>query len=121
MPKELGFGIELTLHPERPRLRSIGTDGTSAPDATIIGSLPALIGMLEGRLDGDALFFSRDLSIESDTELVLALRNAVDVARIDLVEDFCSLLGPAAGPAELACRRALEMASGLRLAVTRAS
>ena len=44
--------------------------------ARIAGPLAALIGLVHGAYDGDALFFSRDLVIEGDTELVLALRNA---------------------------------------------
>jgi len=41
--------------------------GDTALTATIRGSLLSLIDLLEGRVDGDALFFSRDLSVEGDT------------------------------------------------------
>ncbi|AGH97674.1 hypothetical protein A11S_851 [Micavibrio aeruginosavorus EPB] len=34
--------------------------------------------MIDGRYDGDALFFSRDIYIEGDTEAVVCLRNALD-------------------------------------------
>ena len=60
-----------------------------------------LIDLAEGRLDGDALFFSRDLAVEGDTEAVVALRNAVDDAEIDLTADLASMFGPLAGPARL--------------------
>lgn len=79
--------------------------------ATIRGPLLVLIDLLEGRLDGDALFFSRDLVIEGDTEAVVALRNAVDSADVDLLSDVLSLLGPLAGPARLAAGGAIAVFS----------
>jgi predicted lipid carrier protein YhbT len=36
--------------------------------------------LLEGKLDGDALFFSRDLVVDGDTEAVVMLRNIIDGA-----------------------------------------
>lgn len=47
--------------------------------------------MVHGALDGDALFFSRDILIEGDTEAVLALRNAVDDAEIDLAGEIAAV------------------------------
>lgn len=52
-------------------------------DARIAAPLVVLIGMVDGTYDGDALFFSRDLAIEGDTEAVLALRNAIENAELD--------------------------------------
>lgn len=49
-------------------------------DARIRAPLIVLMGMVDGTYDGDALFFSRDLTIEGDTEAVLALRNAMEDA-----------------------------------------
>lgn len=121
VPDEIGFGLILRLDVDRPTLVASPRDTAVARDATIRGTLPGLIGLLEGRIDGDALFFSRELVIEGDTELVLALRNAVDGADIDLVEDFCSLFGPAAGPAEIVCRRVADLAMGLRATIGRAT
>ena len=69
----------------------------SAPcvwDARVAGPIKTLLGMIHGNLDGDALFFSRDISIEGDTEAILALRNAIDAAEIDLVSEFAGLFGP---------------------------
>jgi predicted lipid carrier protein YhbT len=56
--------------------------------------------MVEGRLDGDALFFSRDLSIEGDVEAVVALRNAIDGEGLNILQDAVAPLGPLASPAE---------------------
>jgi predicted lipid carrier protein YhbT len=74
-----------------------GGAGEFAPTATIRGSLLSLIDLLEGRVDGDALFFSRKLSVEGDTEAILTLRNAIDGAGIDLIDVAASAFGPAAG------------------------
>jgi len=52
-------------------------------DARIAAPLIVLLGMIDGTYDGDALFFSRDLVIEGDTEAVLALRNAIENAELD--------------------------------------
>lgn len=52
-------------------------------DARIAAPLVVLLGMIDGTYDGDALFFSRDLVIEGDTEAVLALRNAIENADLD--------------------------------------
>ena len=56
--------------------------------------LAALLGMVHGAYDGDALFFSRDLVIEGDTAAVLALRNAMDNAELDLAAEAEAISGP---------------------------
>ncbi len=78
----------------RPRLTPHGRDDIPRWDAAVRGPLPRLISMVNGKEDGDALFFSRDIVIEGDTEAVLALRNAIDDAGVDLVEEIEALLGP---------------------------
>jgi predicted lipid carrier protein YhbT len=90
-----GAGLELA--------RNGDEEGASA---AIRGPLLMLIDLLEGRLDGDALFFSRDLAVEGDTEAVLVLRNAVDADEIDLIADLLAPLGPFAGPARTLIERA---------------
>ncbi len=67
-------------------------------DAKIAGSLAALLGLVHGAYDGDALFFSRDLVIEGDTAAALALRNAIDDAELDLAEEIAAFSGPLARP-----------------------
>ncbi|MCH8036113.1 MAG: SCP2 sterol-binding domain-containing protein [Proteobacteria bacterium] len=109
-----GFGLhDDNLHAPNEKIDLDQFYGGIEAAATIRGSLLSLIDLLEGRVDGDALFFSRDLVIEGDTEAVLTLRNAIDGAGIDLVEIAASALGPFAGlarrvlgPAEALFRRA---------------
>ena len=63
-------------------------------DARIEGPIALLLGLLEGRCDADALFFSRDLSVTGDMEAMLALRNALDDSAIDLPRELGALAGP---------------------------
>lgn len=65
-------------------------------DASVEGPLFLLLALLEGRCDADALFFSRDLSVTGDMEAMLAMRNALDGADIDLPRDLSRLAGPLA-------------------------
>lgn len=64
------------------------------PDALISGDLEALVDMLEGRADGDTLFFARDIQIEGNTEVIVGLRNTLDREEIDLFTEVLSLCGP---------------------------
>jgi len=64
----------------------------------ISGPLSAFLGMMHGAYDGDALFFSRDLTVEGDTEAALALRNAIDDAELDLAAELQTLAGPLRAP-----------------------
>ena len=99
-PTDLSLAFLLAPDPAMPRLIAVKRDADGAVavahDARIAGPLAALVGMVHGALDGDALFFSRDIVIEGDTEAVLALRNAVDDAEIDLAAEIAAIAGPAA-------------------------
>jgi predicted lipid carrier protein YhbT len=97
-PVDLPFLILLEPNPEQPRLTVRRSIEPGEVAATIHGPLEMLIALAEGKVDGDALFFSRRLVIEGDTEVVVALRNAIDGAGIDLLEDFAQELGPLARP-----------------------
>lgn len=100
-PVDLPFRFVLDLGARAPRLECVRRDAPApAAAATIRGPLPVLIDLMEGRLDGDAMFFSRELVIEGDTAAVLVLRNAVDSAEIRVIEDLLSGLGPLAEPAK---------------------
>lgn len=68
--------------------------GDCEGEARISGPLAALLGLVHGVYDGDALFFSRDLVIEGDTGAALALRNAVDDAELDLSREIAAVSGP---------------------------
>ena len=102
------FGLDPTdlplafvLEPRRlnPRIHAVRALPVGV-DATIAAPLSALIGMVDGSLDGDALFFSRDVQIDGDMEAVVALRNAIDDSRIDIMAESVAWLGPLKAPAE---------------------
>lgn len=78
-------------------------------DARVTAPLSSLMAMAQGTRDGDALFFSGQVAIEGDTSAVLALRNALDAAEIDLTREFCRPLGPLGAPAEHVMRRLLML------------
>jgi predicted lipid carrier protein YhbT len=111
-PVDLPLCLVVRLGRTHPALTLIRRDAFPRVDATIRAPLAVLIDLLEGRADGDAAFFSRDLVIEGDTEAVLTLRNAIDGAEIRVIEDVASLLGPLAGIAGHACREGLALIEG---------
>jgi predicted lipid carrier protein YhbT len=99
-PWDVPFKVVLRPGARPPDLRVLRQEApTPAVAAVIGGSLTTLLALLQGRGDGDALFFSRDLVFEGDTEAVLTLRNALDGADIDVFEDMLSALGPLAAAA----------------------
>lgn len=77
-------------------------EATAEADATIRAPLTVMFGLLDGTIDGDAMFFSRDMTYEGDTEAVVALRNALDGAGVDLAEDIAASCGPLEGTARTA-------------------
>ena len=52
-----------------------------------------LLRLIDGRMDGDAIFFSRALQIEGDTEAIVSLRNALDNIEGSLAESVAGFFG----------------------------
>ena len=96
-PTDLDLQFYLKIDVDNPELRPANHMAEEPVEARISGPLPALLELLQGTSDGDALFFSRTLQIEGRTELVVALRNAMDGEAIDLrlalAESF-GVMGP---------------------------
>ncbi len=111
-PTDLPFVIEMQPNGGRPKIRVVR--GTGQGEARIAGPLAALLGLVHGAYDGDALFFSRDLVVEGDTSAALALRNAVDDAELDLSEEMSRMSGPLAGAVQKALSF-LEARTGVSL------
>jgi len=93
-PVDFPFSFLLRPGPSPSLVAVAKAEARITPTATIQGPLLLLIQLLEGQLDGDALFFSRDLAVEGDMEAVVTLRNAIDGAGIVLLDDLLSVLGP---------------------------
>ncbi len=98
-PTDLPFAFVIQATAPCPHL-AVRREFPTDLDAHIYSSLANLLALVEGRLDGDALMFSRELVIEGDVEAVLALRNAIDDARLDFVAEIGRLCGPLGQPVE---------------------
>ncbi|WP_420962471.1 ubiquinone anaerobic biosynthesis accessory factor UbiT [Brucella sp. IR073] len=98
-PTDLPFVFRLNPARDAPRIEARRRHQCGKWEARIAGPLGALIGLVHGAADGDALFFSRDIVIEGDTEAVLALRNAIDDAELDLVAEAAAMFGMKGGEA----------------------
>jgi predicted lipid carrier protein YhbT len=99
-PTDLPFAFILDPRAGDARIRAVRWIPKKGLDAKITGRFSVLIGLANGSFDGDALFFSRDVTVEGDIEAIVALRNAMDDAGINLVADAVASLGPAFEAAE---------------------
>ncbi|MCC6779176.1 MAG: SCP2 sterol-binding domain-containing protein [Hyphomicrobiales bacterium] len=82
-PIDCPFAFLITLGLTRPRVRAVPDLSDCSYQTRIAAPLLVLLGLVDGSYDGDAVFFSRDLVIEGDTEAALALRNAIENAELD--------------------------------------
>lgn len=101
-PTDVPF--EFAVHPADGRVRVARPGRILRSDVRISAPLFLLLALAEGRVDGDAEFFGRQLSIDGDMEAVLALRNALEDCRIDFTEDMAPSSGPLRQPVRLALR-----------------
>lgn len=93
-PINLPFSMCLRPDPRHPELVAYRRWSAPQYSAKISGSLLTLLGMIDGRYDGDALFFTRDLRVEGDTEAVVCLRNAIDDVEGSVADDVAAFFGP---------------------------
>ena len=93
-PVNLPFAFLLRPDPADVLLKAVRRRPEPAHDARIAGTFLSLLDMVDGRLDGDALFFSRDLQVTGDTEAVVCLRNALDDAQGSPADDVAAQYGP---------------------------
>lgn len=118
-PVDLPMVFLLCPDPKAPRLTAARSRKGLNPTATISGRMLRLIDLLEGELDGDALFFSRELEIEGDTGAVLALRNAIESEEIVLFKELARALGPFGAPIDFVGERGPEAVAAARGALNR--
>ena len=69
-----------------------------AASARIKGSLANLLYLMEGRIDFDTLFFTRDVVVSGDTAVAVGFRNTLDGEVISLLADALAASGPLAAP-----------------------
>lgn len=104
-PVDMPFVIVLHPKAENPRIE-VKRRYSPSGDAKISGTFRHLIALVEAENDGDALFFSRDLVIEGDTEAVVALRNALDDMDGNVVDEAARAFGR---PGELGLKLARKI------------
>ena len=97
-PLNLPFVLRLQPNPQMPSLSAHRRRKGMTYDAHITGSFLTLLRMIDGDLDGDALFFNRDLKVTGNTEAVVCLRNALDDLDGSLVDDIAAACGPLSRP-----------------------
>jgi O2-independent ubiquinone biosynthesis accessory factor UbiT len=91
-PTDIPF--EFAVSPRTRRVRAMRSGRIMRWDAKITGPIVLLLALAEGRADGDAEFFGRQLTVDGDMEAVVALRNALENDAVDFTED----LAPAGAP-----------------------
>lgn len=92
-PSDVPFAIEIELRNGVVDVRLRRELDERSLHARIGGTLAALMRLVDGEADGDALFFSREIIVTGDIAAILALRNAVDSAEIDLLREAVALVG----------------------------
>ena len=97
VPTDLPHHFQLEFGGGGPFLLRVAEDWR-AGRATVKGPLEALLDLLSGRKDGDALFFDREITLLGDASVLMALRNTMDREELDLAADLLSALGPFATP-----------------------
>ena len=92
-PANLPVVFCLRPNPLHPVLKACRRWRVPESACRISGSFLTLLGMIDGRYDGDALFFTRDLRVEGDTEAVVCLRNALDDVEGSIADDVAAFFG----------------------------
>jgi len=93
---DVGIAFLVTVKAQGVRVKTAPAARPLRAHVSIEAPIGALIALLEGESDGDALFFARDIQVTGDTGALLMLRNAVDSADIDFRTELLALLGPLA-------------------------
>lgn len=93
-PIDMPFVVHMRPDNQTPDMRAYRRGAAPEADAQIRGTFAGLFKMLDTQLDGDALFFSRDLKVTGDLEVVVALRNSLDDIEGSIATDVAALFGP---------------------------
>jgi len=93
-PVNLPFVLVLRPDPDDLLLVARSRQDIPAHDAKIAGSFLDLLMLVDGDVDGDALFFARDLTITGNTEAVVCLRNALDDIEGSIAASVADMFGP---------------------------
>jgi O2-independent ubiquinone biosynthesis accessory factor UbiT len=108
-PVDLAFAFTVVPDAGRSIVRVVRKSEAATSSVQIRGPILTLLSLLDGTLDGDALFFSRIISISGRTEAVLALRNTIEDAELSPA-DLLGLRGFLARLADTGILGALSVA-----------
>ncbi len=89
-PTDLGYAFLIVPDGTNAEVKMESKKAPKAADVIVRGPLLSLLGLLDGTFDGDALFFSRSISISGKVDALLALRNAIEDADLK-PSDFIGL------------------------------
>ncbi len=93
-PINLPFVLHLRPDPDNLLLRACSRRNIPDHDARVAGKFLDLARLIDSDLDGDALFFSRELSVTGNTEAVVCLRNAMDDVDGSIAQSVADMFGP---------------------------
>jgi predicted lipid carrier protein YhbT len=114
-PSDLPYVFRMVPDVTAPLLTIHMRGDEPAHDGAISGRFFDLLDMVGGSLDGDALFFGRNISVTGDVEAVVTLRNALDDFDGDLVHEILRGLGPLAPVAGAGLQLARSVAKERRV------
>ncbi len=117
-PVDLAFAFIVVPDGQRSTVH-VAAKGASA-SVVVRGPLLALLGLLDGTLDGDALFFNRVIAIGGRTDAVVALRNAIEDAELSPA-DLLGFSGPLARLANEGILEGLGLARRLAASADKAA
>jgi predicted lipid carrier protein YhbT len=103
VPTDLPWGFLIT--PGARQLVVFRRGARVIADATISAPIVLLLALLEGKADGDAAFFARGIEVAGDMEAMLAVRNALDDAAIELPKELAPKSGLLRRPLEAGLER----------------
>ncbi len=93
-PTNFPFALVLCPNPDDLSLRACDKRSLPEYEARISGKFLNLLRLVDCDLDGDALFFSRELEVTGNTEAVVCLRNALDDVDGSIAESVAEMFGP---------------------------
>ena len=91
-PTDLNYAFVVVPDGGNADVKMVGKKDSAMGEVVVRGPLLSLLGLLDGTFDGDALFFSRGISISGKVDALLALRNAIEDADLK-PSDFVGLGG----------------------------
>lgn len=110
-PVDFPFALYLRPDPNALDFRAVSRSRLPPHEARISGKFLTLLRLVDADVDGDALFFSRDLTISGNTEAVVSLRNALDDVDGSIAGDVADMFGPVGRLALRKCRQAAHASS----------